>query len=481
MTIPFADWVQLPDTKKIYTVDITLAHIVTGSVVTVDLHLSTHPVIFSEIFYEPCINGLPRFTSEIQEMTEGKPMASWGELEINNTEGQFDTYLTGYAWDNRPVVIKVGGPELTFANYKTLLTGVMGMPTWDDQKITVPVYDKKWILSTAMAPTAVFDTTAYPNISSEDAGKPIPELWGNAVTRITPVCINQYNKSEYKISGRALTTILGVYDDGVPGYVSFTPHLSDGEFDTIVTPTGNITCLAVGTCVTLVGGVYKALLGDCISDVLQTFGGLTSGEIDATTLATFNTDCPYHTFYYLTEQKDVLTIIDEMIQGCNAFHRFDRDGVFQISLFDAPAGSPDLTIIGDSEIISFDGVEPIPDIYYQGVIASNYNWISKTWLSRNFFTDSTIKDLNLSAKDKGEIQTLLSNTSTDPVATQFLDLWGTPRFKYSLTMKLQPLQFSLYSVVSLTRNRFGLSSSLFLIISIEEDYTNNTVKLVLFK
>lgn len=472
----FAEWAALQDTEKIFTAVLTLKKISDGTTQT--LYLCTHPRIFGGIFYEPVLKGIPRFSRKMQEVIYGASLPSWGDLEIDNSEGQFDSYLTGSAWDGRSVVLKVGGDPLAWADYQTILSGVMGRPKYTDQAITLPVFDNQERLQVIVC-SDLFTSASYPNMAATDLGKPIPLAIGT-LKNIRPYCTNASTKLPYKVSKEALKDITTVYDNG--SSVAFTKDLANGAFTLSGTPSGTVTCDVQGKAS---GGVLISLLGNIISDLLTSYAGFSAGEIDTAVLAAFNTDCPYDMGYYIDNQDTVLAIIDKLIQGCNAFYGFSRTGKFQIYQFKAPSGSPALTLSNDMEILEAPGFtcdpSSVEDIYWQVVLKHTLDWANNTW-SRVSSADASIKTTYLTAKDKGEIETyIVSSADAQAAADQFISLWKSPRAVTSVALKLQPLQNNLGDVVSLSRSRFGLSGGgLFRIIGLEEDYTNNQVLLDLW-
>ena len=136
------DLIRRPDSQKVYQVEIELARD-NGGIETHTLRLITrgHDPDKTAHYYEPRISGIPSFTIEMQEARYGQSAISFGSLEIVNTDGELDTYLSGWTWLGRPVVVDLGFPELSSDQYETVFTGRIADVDFDDNYISLGIED----------------------------------------------------------------------------------------------------------------------------------------------------------------------------------------------------------------------------------------------------------------------------------------------------------------------------------------------------
>lgn len=167
-----ATWSELirrQRSKKILTATLTLARDNDG-LETMPLRLSTHGIRpdMATNLYHPRLAGVPSLSQAIQEPFTGQSQITYGQLEIINRDAALDDYLQNWWWTGQDVVIALGFPELTEAEYQTIFTGRMKQPEFTDGKVTVPIVDYQQVL---------LDQT----LAADDYTDTVPNLVGTAL------------------------------------------------------------------------------------------------------------------------------------------------------------------------------------------------------------------------------------------------------------------------------------------------------------
>ena len=164
MTKSWLEYANDQDSQKIYLADLELAQS-NGSITTTTLRLSNvNHIDDSDNFYEGRFDGIPAFSRRLQEVLGGgKSQISFGRMEIRNPDdeaGNLDAYLQDYTWEGRGVSVRLGFEGQSTVDFKTVLTGVMGEPEYDDDTITVPVSDDQEYFVRRMLPSGSYSDTA---------------------------------------------------------------------------------------------------------------------------------------------------------------------------------------------------------------------------------------------------------------------------------------------------------------------------------
>jgi hypothetical protein len=177
-------------------------------------------------FYDARAEKPPVITVDAGEWLSPSYKVSDLQLVLNNRDGYFNDYLpygTKFVqWAGAKVTVKIGFSE-KYENYYTLFEGQVstkqGLSTTRDS-IDIRAYDK-FDIDEVPIPTRVFSSDVYPNISSDQAGKAVPLLYGDWTQNVPfygavkAICTNAlevlptaYN---FKISDQALASIDSVW------------------------------------------------------------------------------------------------------------------------------------------------------------------------------------------------------------------------------------------------------------------------------
>ncbi|MBI9080829.1 MAG: hypothetical protein JEY79_13960 [Pseudodesulfovibrio sp.] len=143
MSLTFEEHLERQDSQKIYLAEIELAYMDQGSVATEMIYLSDQSIDphLTDIFYEPKLEGVPMFRRSMQEIVFGRSSSAFGNLTVINADGGLDDLLHTRQWEGRTITIKLGFDGLATNQFRPVFTGRMGRPSWDFQKVTIPIQD----------------------------------------------------------------------------------------------------------------------------------------------------------------------------------------------------------------------------------------------------------------------------------------------------------------------------------------------------
>lgn len=180
----------------------------------------------SSRFYDARAERAPQITVDAGEWLTANYKVSDLSLTLNNRDGFFNeflTYGTEYeSWIGAHVTVKVGFGE-EFSNYYTLFEGSVTDKQGVEatrENISIQAFNKLQ-LNEIPVPPRTFSSDVFPNIDSDNSGKPVSVVygdwsenvddWGNVnatVTNSLEVDPSLYN---FKVSDAALESILTVY------------------------------------------------------------------------------------------------------------------------------------------------------------------------------------------------------------------------------------------------------------------------------
>jgi hypothetical protein len=408
--------------------------------------------------------------------------------------------LTDGTWlvENQPIIIYYGGEDLPGSEYEMIFKGrVKRLESWDNSTLTLSVQDLTEDLYKSEINPNVIDAATYPNAGA-NTDKPKP--FGVGYCKFVKPLLIDTSTNTYMFHDNttvAYTALYSVYVDGAS--VSFTDN-TNGTFTLSSAPTGTVTCDFAGA-----WGLVPAL-GTEVSNLLTTFGGLTAGDIDSTYITNLNTALPYSPGYWFSKPTDVLTAIDTLASGWPIWYGFTRDGIFRIAEFTIPTGSADHDLteaeilrdsfsarpVGDvlyKQRIGYAHVfNPIPEGQQAGTVAYATRLLqAEAWQYISLTNAATLTDFPL-ATFGGDIfcYVWINTTHVNWLVYKHLMLRCAYFREITLQVKFLDFEFELGDSVSITwttdmgYNRFNLSSSLFRITEIAEDYDTNTITLKLW-
>lgn len=182
-------------------------------------------------------------------MTGGASASEIGETVITNT-GDFD-YLAGYAFDGRPMVVRVGEKGAPYPGaFTTVIRGTVAGVEANFSRLIVLLQDRQAILDRPAQANRYLGDNALPNglegTADDIKGEPKPLLLGKG-QNITPPCVNT-SKLVYQVNDGAVFKIEAVYVGGVAWTFDANYSTSADLMSAALTPASATyaTCLREG-------------------------------------------------------------------------------------------------------------------------------------------------------------------------------------------------------------------------------------------
>ncbi len=372
----FEEWIQLKRSEKIYLYRLNIAN-ASGDM---DLHLSTRAYYDGTHLYLPMEKRTPFFKRSLQDVVYGSSMTSFGYALFVTADGRLDTYLENYNFTGREIEVKLGGSEIDYSEFRTVLKGVMDKVTVDDLTLKVPVLDKQGLLLRRMTPS-------------------------------------------------------GTYHDRIA---------------------------------TVIHTILNAI-------------GIDDTQIDLASLSQFDADYPYTVYYVVSGAESARTTFDALLSPMLCWYGFNRAGLFQVGGFSSPGTTAAMAFTRDLELIDWK-----EEVFHKQYWKVKVSYISDTTTTPPTRTevsqqDSTIQDLYPLAMESGTKETYLAAAAdANAILSDWWDLLSAQRRVATVTVKVQPMALELGDVIRIQRDRFNLDAY-YRILSIEENYDKNTVKLGLFR
>jgi len=178
------------------------------------LYFSTHKDMEFTVngrlnFYLPLLTraDIPDITQEIKPYFEGTFAISSGTIAIINAEimGEhfFDKKFETYTWENSKVLLRAGGPDFTYAQFKPVFTSYIDEKACNDEKITFTLRDVRQDMTRLLVlQKYTLDDLGELDQDKEWLDKQIPLAFG-AKDRIAPACVDWTNRKYKYMYGRS--------------------------------------------------------------------------------------------------------------------------------------------------------------------------------------------------------------------------------------------------------------------------------------
>jgi len=423
----------------------------------------------------------------------GKTSVGFGNLVLSNGEGDLDQ-LAEYAWDSRPVEIRVGEAGADFEFYFTIFTGESKSIEFDDDIVQVVLRDRQDDFNVDFPP-AIYEGAG---VSENVAGQPKPLCFGQ-VSNISPI-LRDSNSRTYQIHDGPIESIDAVYEGGVELSLGsdYSVDLANGEFTLSADPDGLITADAKGAAP---GGTYLSSPANIIREIVTTYGGLNDpGDLDTGSFAGLESANPANIGVFISSSTNILSVLDEIINTVGGFYGFERDGRFFVGRLDLPTGS------GLAVDASFDQTNiieltrlasAVPNYRFRVQYAKNYTQMRESDFSTGLSQsrrDYLVREGKYAVAEDLSVQTAYPNSnelvvqalfaqSADAAAeaTRLSSIYDEQKEVYRIRVKTQPYTLELNDIVEIIFDRYNLSSGKrFRVISVTEDAATNEVELELW-
>lgn len=516
-------WLQQPDHIRVVLVEV-LDVKVGASAST--FYLSSIPYTSDTTNYDPVIVGGVTFNESIS--TDGTISIGFGDIEIENTNGTKDSWFT-HIWDKRDILVKIGDPRWSYSQFYTLFTGqVDSIQARDRNGINIVLVDKLQRLDVPIQINEVAELTAAfgegstvsGSIREQNKDKLIPIIFGEVFNIEGTTVSNAPTSLLYSVSlpttinsSGGLCKVLEVRDNGVQ--VNYTENLSNGTFTLSQSSYGQITASIQGTSSDISNPIQHSA-PYIVKEILKNFGDPVSrfieSEFDSTyseylaSSTTYNPLLSYQmpsvfsgirTGVYCNSGETKLDICQTLLSSMGLHLIVSSSGKVKLVQYNLPNTAD--TLPAENYITDLDIEYATLSITersqpkravrlgycknYTPQVSNLAGAISDN--TKNLFIDEWIiqtavstlpNDYNLPSKEP-EIEgtALISTVDAQNEASRRLKLWEIPRTVYSFTGYPHLLTLELGAHISMTFDRFGLSDTKGLVVSLSKSWITGRV------
>lgn len=500
------------------------------NIVEEDAYLSSVGYLLSDssISFDPVINNSIRFTETLS--VDGGTSMSYGDIEINNFNGEKDDWLDSskYIWVNRSIQIYIGDPSWTATNITDFTTSkfflafdgiIANIDSRKRETLNIVLRDKLQRLNTPITTATLGEygvwqgPVAYPN---KDQLKPL--VFGE-VHNIEPIVIDP-SDYEYIVNNSDTEQIIEIRDNGVPIYTSgatgvvgavelsgagtATINLTNGTFELDQSPYGTITASVQGVKkrVNLSSGalesVYENNIAKIVALIVTEYGDpaykLAASELDLVSFSTFAANTQ-PIGIYISDRENVINVCQALVESIGGQLFMNRFGKLQIlRLFDY---TPDPVItITDADILHHSlGISERTEVISAASINAVKNWTIQTGVLTDLpidhktlfeqdFTTSTSEDTSttslyrLNGKPEPRNSLLIRKVDADAEASRLVTKFKVPKTIYKFTGTARLLSVRLGQQVTLVHNRFNLQSGKTgQVVSVSPDLLNAKIEI----
>lgn len=430
--------------------------------------------------YDETLLSVPSITSRMSDALQGYSQLAFGDLAISNAGGELDAWLLD-AWDGRPVRLYLGDAAWPRADFRLVFYGAVDdIQASGNSTLTLKLRDRQALLAVPMLTTLVGG-------AGPAKDKRRPACYGQC-RHVTPVLVDEATRT-YAVHDGAIQAVDQVYEDGVP--IAYTVDPAAGEFSLSSPLAGQLTADVRGS---KSGGVYVDTTADIAQRIVLERTGL--ADIDAAAVAQLNADQPGAVGLYVS--GDAITVIgalDTLMTGAGAFYTVNRAGQLTMGQFNAPAGTPVLTLQDEDLAYGQTALQRriLPLRSVRLGYARNFTTLYAPAASLTEAQRQRLADEFLIAKAVNTIAGHLLAVDGDVARSCFVDaavaaaeaarrasLWGQLRRVFRLPGFLAAQQVELGDVIGLELGRYGLAGVLATVVGLRESLTGGRVELEVF-
>ncbi len=151
--------------------------------------------------------------------TSGQSEVGYGDLLLENGNGDLDALVTDYAFDGRAITMRRGLVGAAYpGGFTTVFVGTMEQAEVDRDVVKIRVKDKAFALDVPLQTTLYAGDNVLPDglegTADDLKGKRKPLVFGTA-KNVAPPCVNT-SKLIYQVSDGPVALVGAVYDAGIP-------------------------------------------------------------------------------------------------------------------------------------------------------------------------------------------------------------------------------------------------------------------------
>jgi hypothetical protein len=449
------------------------------------IYFATESKTFNDYFYNPFVKTIPIIKQAKKDWFWGISIISNGVVEFYNHDGFFDDIYYNYAWSTKTIKILMGGEDLPYSEYTQMFGGIIKKISLETGRIKITFEDDKEKFKTSL-PINSYSSGVYPNIHSEDVGKPIPYVWGT-VYNIPVICTNRtqttstYNFKVADTSTHSIQAISTVYVKGNEVVHSGT-DLSAATFNlhsSTYVPGDLVTADVSGY---LSGTVLLENPIDVTREIAELIGFTdsdwdTDERADAKDVAE---DFPIG--LYIGEYNQAINKIADIMKSCMGSFFIKNDGDISINIWDTTLPA-DHDTIDEIDLANLKFQIESDEIRKTIRIGWRKNWTENEYAYSQDSSNETEKVYGITRSRT--IQTLLSTLAAVEIFRDRLKLiYESKTVLISFIHKLKLADKNIGDRITISyRRKSGddyfswLNTKFIEIQSIQKDFLNNKIKI----
>jgi hypothetical protein len=461
----------------------------------------------SNQYYEPIIIGGLKYTERLD--VESFPSISVGDLELNNSSGEYDEWLD-YTWVNKPIKVYIGDETWPRDQFFLVFDGIIAdIDSRSRNSLNIKLKDKMARLNTPLFELTYSNIAPYPDVTNvtpyRDPTNPnstTPDLslcvaFGECFN-ITPILIDTGNLI-YLCNYGPIKGIIEVRDNGVRLEENcYVESLSTGTFKMLYKPEGVLTASIQGDNVSqvwdsfAVGVTYRQTVGSIIRRIVTGYGKsvpnaitggpttvgsaerFTTGDIDTVNFAAFEAANPTPVGFFTNSRDNLLATCQSLASSIGAQVYTNRLGKLRLSkIAIPPIGTP---FIIDESMIKRGKFQISKRTNVQGSVKLEFckNYTNQTGLlsripdeHKEYYAEpcatvlvssqESIAKYNLTGFPTPQSTLLITQPAAHAEATRRLNMFKEPHNIYKFTGSSELLDLELGDTVQLIHSRYGLT------------------------
>lgn len=512
--LDFQKWLENPNAIRSIFVELVVSAYNTTLLIWEDktIYLSNTGYLTNDNLtnFLPIIIGGAKITENLS--IDGSLSISFGDIEIYNSNGEYDTWLDSskFVWVNKPIEIYYGDPLVSSTsigvaystNFEKIFSGVIAdIDSKSRNTLNIKIRDKLERLNTPLTESKLGTYGVWAGgQKNQDAINPI--VFGE-VHNITPLLIDP-STLEYKFNDGDSERLIEVRDNGIPITIGST-NISAGTFKLAYPSNGSITASVQGTTksINLSTGIlttsYVNTVAKLLALIVMQYGTaanrLTVDDIDFINLNAFDTLHSQSIGMAILDRENTLSVCASLAASIGAQIYFNRLGKLQllklgtystdaiVNITDADILFHSLEISNKTTVIAATKIGYCKNWTVQPGIVTNIPMSHKTMFAEEWFSetvvDSLVKTQYKLNNDPVQKDTfLLTSIDASNEAARLNNYFKQPRTCYKMIGTSKLLSLKLGQEVLLTHNRFGLSNGKSAqVISLSPDWLNSTIEI----
>lgn len=514
-------WLEDYNAIRGILVEATVYDVVAGQNTTMYLSNVNYITEDSLVSFNPIIIGGINITESLS--LSGDASMSFGDIELSNPNGEFDSWLdnTKYIWTNRAVKVYLGDPMWASASitavrstFELVFSGIISdIDSSSRSSLNLKIRDKLEQLNTVITEHTIGE---YPTWATGQSNQETirPLIFGE-VFNITPVLVNPAYL-EYMFNDGAAELIIEIRDNGVPIYThngtSVTLNSTEPNLPMESTGLFRLSHPLVGDCTISAQGVKKSInlttgavvatysnnIANLIAMISTQYGKtpLLTSELDLNNLSSFATSNTQSAGIYVSDKSNTLSVCQELARSIGAQVYMTRKGLLQLLRIGVPTIDAIVTITDNDilhhslEISSKELVAPttilgaakcwtVQEGLVTGISDTAKESFSKEWRAKSNTansTNTTIKALYNTSLPEQKDTLLIVEAEAVTEATRVSTFFQTPKIVYKFTGTAKLMSLKLGQGVLLEHNRFNLTPAKSgQVISLSPNWLSSTI------